>query len=361
MSRKRRKRRHRPAQGAPPGTLVASADAAESAYDVIRYDEHHYSEESVNSLDECLKTYDSHRGFWLNVEGLADVEGLKNIGRHFNIHPLAQEEILYPQRPKFEQHENGILMTVAMPFHRDEKLEFEKLTLFLGKGFVLTFQEGAPGDCLEPVRLRLREKKGRIRTLECDYLAYAIIDTVIDSYFPLLERAEDELNDIEDALLERPSKFHREAVRSVRGEVQALSRQLRLLRDALSGMTRSGNQFINDQTKPYFEDCYDHVLHLLEDASRHRDTAHDLLELHSANLSQRMNEATQTLTIIATLFIPLSFIVGLYGMNFDPDASPWNMPELRMRYGYPGILVFMTIVALFLVRYFHRKGWLNPD
>jgi len=147
----------------------------------------------------------------------------------------------------------------------------------------------------------------------------------------------------------------------VRIEIQTLSRQLRLLRDALGAMMRSQNRFVREQTKPYFEDCYDHVLHLLEDASRHRDTAHDLLELHSANLNQRMNEATQTLTIIATLFIPLSFIVGLYGMNFDPDVSPWNMPELRMRYGYPGVLAFMAMSALMLMRYFQKKGWFSQD
>jgi len=361
MSRKRKKRRHRPAPGAPPGTLVASADATESAYELILYGEHHYTEEPVKNLDDCLQRVDSQPGFWLNVEGLADVEGLKRIGEHFNIHPLAQEEILYPQRTKFEFHENGLLLTLAMPYYRDEKLEFEKLTLFLGNGYVLTFQEGAPGDCLDPVRVRLREKQGRIRVLDCAYLSYAIIDAVVDSHFPLLEGAEDKLSDIEEALLVRPSKVHREAVRKVRIEIQTLSRQLRLLRDALGAMMRSQNRFVREQTKPYFEDCYDHVLHLLEDASRHRDTAHDLLELHSANLNQRMNEATQTLTIIATLFIPLSFIVGLYGMNFDPDVSPWNMPELRMRYGYPGVLAFMAMSALMLMRYFQKKGWFSQD
>ncbi len=183
----------------------------------------------------------------------------------------------------------------------------------------------------------------------------------MDSFFPLMEKAEDKLADLEEQMTVKPTVALREKVRQIRRDLQRLGRQLRLLRDALGGLTKRDHEVIKSETRPFLADCYDHVLFLVEDAARHREATQDLLELYASLLSQRNNEATQTLTIIATVFIPLSFLAGLYGMNFDPDISPWNMPELKTRCGYPAVLFSMVVIAAALTRYFYRKGWFGSE
>lgn len=300
---------------------------------------------------------------WVNIDGPCSPAILAAFGEMFKLHPLALEDVANTnQRAKVEEYPNHYFVVSRMVSLVDHRVETEQLSVFLGKNFLLTFQEKSGGDCLDPVRERIRRGQGRIRELGADHLAYAIMDAVIDGYFPILEDIEVELEELEETLDEddkRPPKA------SIVRKAHAIRRKIQKLRHAimpsrevvhkLSMNTRS----IQEETRFHLRDCYDHVLRILEMLETHRDTCLGIRELYQSRLSNHTNEVMKILTIITTIFTPLTFIAGVYGMNFNPDKSPLNMPELNWFYGYPFALLLMSVVFLGMSCYLWRRGWLS--
>lgn len=296
---------------------------------------------------------------WIDVDGTGDPQTIQSLGAVFGLHPLVIEDLVnVHQRAKVEQY-NEQLFVVARMAGAPPEHETEQIGLVLGRNFVLTFQEGRPGDSFGPVRERIRKAAGRIRTAGADYLAYSLLDAVIDGYFPVLEDIGERLESLEDEILARPGRgtFHR--VHDLKRELLALRRAVWPLREAVSGLIREPCALIGDETRLYLRDCYDHAVRIIDFVETYRELGSDLTDLYLSSVSQRMTEVMKVLTIIATIFIPLTFIAGIYGMNFHTDKSPWNMPELGWYWGYPFALLLMGLVALALVAYFWWKGWLG--
>jgi len=271
------------------------------------------------------------------------------------MHRLALEDVVnLGQRAKLEIYEDHVFIVMRIPAIPPETSE--QISAFLGEGYVLTFQE-RPGDCFEPVRERIRDGKGRIRHKGPDYLAYALADAVVDSHFPVLDRLADQLDHLENEVFSSPEKDTVQRIQELKAELRDLWRAARPHRDLLNAMMHDETPFITEGAAVYLRDVLDHATQVMDLADSYREAAADLLGAYLSSVSNRMNEVMKILTIIAAVFIPLSFIAGLYGMNFDPEVSPWNMPELGWTYGYPFALSIMLACAVVMLAYFWRKGW----
>jgi magnesium transporter len=289
---------------------------------------------------------------WLNVDGLGDAEAIRKFGEIFGIHPLALEDVInVHQRPKVEPYEKYLFIVMQMLLS-GPTLGTEQLSLFLGENFVVTFQERPGGDCFAAVRDRIRKNHGRLRSSGADFLAYSLIDAVVDSYFPVLEQYGEELEAVEQEIVENPGSRTFSRIHQVKAQLLVLRRALWPIREVVNALLRDGSAFIRPETRPYVRDCYDHAVHIIDTLETYRDTASSLLDAYLSSASNRMNEIMKVLTIIATIFIPLTFIVGIYGMNFD------FMPELHARWGYPAVMALMAVVAAGMLLYFRRKRWL---
>jgi magnesium transporter len=269
------------------------------------------------------------------------------------------------QRPKVEAYDGYLFivlrMPVALPSAVDappSRLETEQVTMALGRDFVVTFQE-RPGDSFDPVRHRLRSPGGQIRERGPDYLVYALIDAAIDAFFPILEAYGEQVEELEDDVVAQPGNTQIARIHELKRNLMTARRALWPLRDMVNALLREDSLLIEKQTLIYLRDCHDHVIQLIDMIETYREICSGLIEIHLSSVSNRMNEVMKVLTIIATIFIPLTFIVGVYGMNFDPTAGPLSMPELGWRYGYPGILVLMTLIAVGLLIWFRSKGWIG--
>ena len=297
---------------------------------------------------------------WLDVTGLGDAALVQSIGEHFGIHRLALEDVLHPnQRPKVERHEEVDFVVVRMArIASDDALDVEQVSMFLGKDFVITFQE-RHGDVFEPVRNRIRESRGRIRGQKSDYLLYALVDAVVDNVFPIVEKISERLEDEEDKVLRgEDEETAAERIYDIRRELILLRRAIWPLREAVNELYREDSPRITEDVKPYLRDVSDHTMQLVDLLESEREVVGTLMDVHLTQVSNRMNEVMKVLTIIATIFIPLGFLAGLYGMNFDPGVSPYNMPELSWFYGYPFALSIMALIAIAMLFFFRRKGWL---
>ncbi len=353
---KRKIHRKRASAGAPPGTLVVDPSSAPTTISFLSYDAKDCIEERVADVGELRAVTGSREVIWINVNGLADVALIEAIGKLFNIHRLALEDVInVHQRPKVEEFDEHLFIVTRMLPEPSAK-ETEQVSMFLGKGFVLTFQE-RPGDVFDPVRQRLRRDSGQIRKLRADYLAYALLDAVIDGYFPALERRGEDVEHLEDLVVSKPREKLIGIIHETKRDLLELRRAVWPQREMLSALMRQEGAFIEERTKIYLRDCYDHIVQLIDIIETYREVCSGLVETYLSSLSNRMNEIMKVLTIMATVFIPLSFIAGLYGMNFDPRVSPWNMPELGWRYGYPFALSLMIAVAGGLLWSFWRRGW----
>lgn len=331
-------------------------------------------EHAVTNLDEFAKHIGDQPVTWLNIDGVKHAPTVEQIGRMFGLHPLALEDVVHVhQRAKVEEYD-GVLFIVARMVRLSDgpadtstgsesaeriRLETEQVSIFLGPNFVITFQEEGDEDCLEPVRERLRKNSGRIRQSGPDYLAYTILDAVTDGYFPVLEWYSDQLDDVEDALDTRYDPQELRRIHDIRTDLLTLRRLAWPLREAFQNLQRDSHSRIAPETRIYIRDCYDHTVQILDVLETYREICADLREFYFSTLSQRTNEIVKVLTIISTIFIPLSFVAGVWGMNFNPHASPWNMPELESRYGYPAALTLMFLIFVALMVYFWRKGWLK--
>ncbi|MDZ7773577.1 MAG: magnesium/cobalt transporter CorA [Balneolaceae bacterium] len=298
---------------------------------------------------------------WIKVYGLHDIEKLKTIWSYFDLHPLIQEDIVSTQqRPKMEQYENCIyfvLRALHLSDGQEETLDTEQISIVLGDNFVLSFQE-SDKPWFGPILDRLRIENSRIRQRGPDYLAYAMMDTVVDHYFSLLEALGDETESLEDILIEDPSPESFHHLHQLRRTFTYFRKTVWPLRDVLNSTIRDDSPHIREETGIFLRDVYDHVVHIIDNVENYRDILMGLHDMYMSHVSNKMNEVMKVLTIIATIFIPLTFIAGIYGMNFDPGASPWNMPELGWYWGYPAAMALMAAVTVGMLIYFRRKDWL---
>ncbi len=355
-SRRRRKAVKRQV-GAPPGTLTTAEAGPRPVVRVIGFGPDGVVEREIEDLSRLREHLGRHPVTWVNVLGVGDVDVVQRVGEIFGLHPLALEDVLHvDQRAKVDRY-GDIVYVVAHHPSFIEHLETEQISLFVGRDFVVSFQE-REGDCLAPVGDRIRQRRPRLVEGGPAYLAYALLDTVIDGNFPVLERLRERLEDLEDLVLDDPDDEVLGRIRDVKHNLLTLRRSLWPHREMVTQLVREDAWARAGDVGLYLRDLYDHVVQIIDLIEAYREIGTDLMSVYMSNVSNRMNEIMKVLTVIATVFIPLSFIAGVYGMNFD-RASPWNMPELGWRWGYAFALGVMAAVALVLLGYFRRKGWLG--
>ena len=329
--------------GAPPGTLTSDPDASPVSMRILHYDATDLRETTVVDPGQLGEFARQPGVTWVNVDGLRDTDVIRRIGESFDLHNLVLEDIVAPhQRPKVETYPDFLFIVARMPDMHDG-FDTEQLSIVLTKDAVITFQE-KQGDCLEPVRKRIRAASGQIRVRGADYLVYAILDAVVDHYFPVVNRIGERLDSVESQLMEQPSPHAIAVLQRMRSFLYLLRRDIMPHREMLHGLARVTPHFAED-TSVYLRDCADHVTQLVDATDSARELTTDLRDYCFAEISFSQNETMRLLTIIASIFIPLSFIAGLYGMNFNTDVSGWNMPELRWKFGYPFALGLMTLIA----------------
>lgn len=353
-----RRRSKRSPIGASPGTLIADPTARRSELRLTLISPEKSRTIEQASIDDVHANRDKWPILWLDCTGLANVDLIAGIGRIFNLHPLALEDVVNTgQRPKVDFFEDHAFIVVKMiddaATHR-----YEQISLFLGGNFIVTFQE-REGDPFDPVRKRIESSApNRLRTRGADYLAYALIDAIVDSYFPPIEAAGDIVDGIEDEMLNKAHKHQMRQLHELRRDANVLKGVLWPMRDALATLIRNDAPFVKAETKIFLNDTLDHALRQIELVETQRDMLTGLIEMHLSLMQARTNDVISYLTIVSVIFMPLTFLVGVWGMNFDPAASPWNMPELKAYYGYPSALLFMVLVAAGLIAFFRWKRWL---
>jgi len=342
--------------GLPPGTLVYTGgpSAEPVRITLIDYDEQHVQEKQLASIEECFPFLAAPTVTWVNIDGLHDVSVIEKLGKAFELHPLLLEDILSTaQRPKFEDYDESLFLVLKMLRFREDHavIETEQVSLIVGPNFVLSFQERV-GDVFDPIRDRIRNAKGRIRKLGADYLAYSLVDAIVDSYFLILERLGERIEQLEEELVGNPSQRTLQQIHALKREMITLRRSIWPLRELVSGLQRSESPWIAESTRIYLRDVYDHTIQIIDTIESFRDMVSGMLDIYLSSISNRMNAVMKVLTIIATLFIPLTFIAGVYGMNFE------HMPELEWRYGYAVVWAVMICVAAIMLVYFRRRKWL---
>ncbi len=346
--------------GLSPGTLVhvGKRKVEKTVITVISYSEGDYEKRTVAKISEAISMIKPRKTTWINIDGLHEVGIIEELGGRLGIHPLVLEDIVNTgQRPKFEDFEKYMYIVLKMlSFDQHEQVtNAEQVSLLLGKNFVVTFQE-RPGDIFDPVRNRIEKGKGKTRKSGPDYLAYALMDAIVDGYFSVLESFGEKIEGKEVGLVDDPKSDELQEIHGLKREMIFLRKSVWPLRDVISGLDRSDSDLIREKTRIYIRDVYDHILRVIDTVETFRDMSSSLLDLYLSSLSNRMNQVMKVLTIIATIFIPLSFFAGIYGMNFN-TGYPLNMPELNWEYGYPALLVFMLSLSLLMLFYFRRKNW----
>ncbi|MGB3298147.1 MAG: magnesium/cobalt transporter CorA [Phormidesmis sp.] len=351
--------------GMTPGTLVIDEDASPTELTLIDYSDRSAIRRKLRSPEEAAEHLDTQSISWIDLQGLGNEDVLNRLGSVFHLHPLVLEDVVnVPQRPKIEYYSDQVLIITRMvmmaPTASDEDPHFtsEQLSFVLGKNYLLTVQEELNQDCLDPVRSRIRNNIGRIRYEGADYLAYALLDAVIDAYFPVLEEYGEYIESLEDEVIFNPTRQTVQKIYRIRRELMFLRRSIWPQRNALNQLIRDGSSdLVSPEARVYLQDCYDHVVQVLDIVETYRELTANLMDVYLSSVSNRMNEVMKTLTVISSIFIPLTFIVGVYGMNFDTTVSPWNMPELEAYWGYPTCWAAMGAIALGLSYYFWQKGW----
>ncbi|MGZ5468600.1 MAG: magnesium/cobalt transporter CorA [Candidatus Aminicenantales bacterium] len=342
--------------GLPPGTLmyVGEEKTGKMRITVMDYDAAGFLEKEVGSVEECFPFKATSTVTWINVDGVHDASVIEKLGAYFEIHPLVLEDIMTTtQRPKTEDLGTAVYVVLRM-IEFDEQgggTSADQLSLILGPNYVLTFQE-TPGDCLDPVRDRIRGDKGRIRKLGPDYLAYAVIDSVVDNYFFVLEKLGERIDTLEEQLIAEPRRELLGEIHSLKREMIELRKSVWPLREVVSGLERSESPLIKESTGPFLRDLYDHAIQVIDTVESFREMLSSMVETYLSSLSNRMNEIMKVLTIISTIFIPITFLVGLYGMNFV------HFPEIRWRWGYAFVWLLIISSVAGMLSFFRRKKWL---
>jgi magnesium transporter len=348
--------------GLPPGTLlhVGKRKAEKTRIEQIVYDAARVEAHVLQARDVCMPPGDQAGVTWINVDGLHEVEVLGALGERFGLHPLVVEDILNTaQRPKLEDHGEHLFVVLKSLYHDavengdapDGEPEIEQISLVLGPNYVLSFQE-RQGDEFGPIRDRVRADKGRVRKAGADYLAYALIDLIVDQYFLVLERFGDRIESLEEELLAAPTPETAHSIHYLKREMALLRKAVWPLREVIGTLERSESPLIHESTKLYLRDVYDHTIQVIDTVETFRDILSGILDIYLSSVSNRMNEVMKVLTIISTLFIPLTFIAGVYGMNFQ------YMPELHWPWAYPLVWFVMLVISVLMVIFFRRKKWL---
>ena len=342
--------------GLPPGTLVHVGErkVGKAKITIIDYDERHFEEKEAKSVEECFPFKDKPTVTWINIDGIHQLEIIEKIGKHFNIHPLVLEDIANTgQRPKIEDFVDYIFLTLKMLRYSEGEKEtkVEQVSVILGSNFVISFQE-SEGDVFDSIRERIRADKGRIRKMGSDYLSYALMDAIVDNYFTILEKLGDRIEDFEEELVVNPKPETLQAIHDLKREMIFLRKSVWPLREVINRLERWESSLINKSTAIYFRDVYDHTIQVIDSVETFRDMLSGMLDIYLSSVSNKMNEVMKVLTIIATIFIPLTLVAGIYGMNFR------FMPELEMAVGYPIVLLIMLCVGVVMILYFRKKRWL---
>ncbi len=342
--------------GLPPGSIIPSEEAREGKIkiSIIDYDEKNFQEKEVQNVEECFPFKDRPTVTWINVDGVYDANIIDKIGTRYGIHPLTLEDIVaIVQRPKMEEYDNYLFVVLKMITYNDKEkaIETEQVSVLLGENFVISFQE-REGDVFNFIRDRIRNSKGRIRKMKADFLAYSLIDAIVDHYFLVLEKIGEQVERLEEDLISEPKQETQHAIHNLKRETLFLRKSVWPLREVINNLLRGESSLIHKSTGIYLRDLYDHTIQIIDTIETLRDMASGMLDLYLSTLSNKMNEVMKVLTIIATIFIPITFIAGIYGMNFE------NMPELKLSWGYMGVWVIFIIIVIFMLGYFKRKKWL---
>lgn len=341
-------------KGAPPGTIVYSGkDTSEKVkITLLEYNEKEFIEKDFFDVDECILAFKPGMVKWINVDGIHNVEIVEKIGKLFNIHPLTLEDVVNSdQRPKFEDYDNYVVSIMKMIYYTEE-IRAEQLSVVLMEGMVISFQESDGGDAFDIIRTRIRQGKGRIRRCGADYLAYCLIDAVVDCYFSILEKVGDRIELLEEELIADPVPHTLTQLHHLKREMIFFRKAVWPLRELISNIERSETELFKESTGIYLRDVHDHAIRTIDTIETYRDLLSGMMDIYLSSVSNRMNEVMKVLTIISTIFIPVTFIAGVYGMNFE------FMPELHSRYGYIATWAVMIVIMLSLVVYFRRKKWL---
>jgi magnesium transporter len=341
--------------GLLPGTLVHIGEERDAnvRITIFDYDEKAFEEKEVKTIEEAFPYRDKPTVTWINIDGIHNLDLIQKVGDHFNLHALILEDIVNTsQRPKIEDFGTHIFIVLKMLYQVGDNHEIkeEQVSLILGSNFVISFQE-TEGDILNSIRDRIRTGKGRIRKMKADYLAYSLIDAIVDGYFLILEKLGENTESLEDEVMLEPTTKTAQKIHNLKREMISLRRSIWPLREIISNMQRGESKLIDKTTMIYLRDVYDHTIQVMDSVETFRDVLSGMLDIYLSSISNRMNEVIKVLTIIATIFIPLTFIAGVYGMNFQ------FMPELQWKWGYPFGLSIMISVAVLMISYFRRKKW----
>lgn len=339
--------------GSPPGTLIHLGEKKleNVIIRLIDYSEEEFEEKELNSVDECRLYKEKDSVTWVNIDGLHDINIIDSIGTQFNLHPLVLEDILNTeQRPKLDDMEEYLFVVAKMVYYSsdDDIMKFEQISFVLWKNFVLTFQEDI-GDVFDPVRERLRKGKGRIRKMGSDYLMYTLLDALVDSYFDVLEKISDRIENLEEELMDSPEPETLQIIHNMKRELVFLRRSVWPVREIIGSLEKNELDLISEKAKIFYRDVYDHTIQVIDIIETCRDLVSGMMDLFLSSISNRMNEVMKMLTVIATIFIPLTFIAGIYGMNFE------FMPELKWRWGYPSVWAVMIFIVIWMILWFKRK------
>jgi magnesium transporter len=342
--------------GLPPGTpvFVGEKKIEKAKITIIDYDEKQFQEKEAETIEECFPFKDTPTVTWINVDGVHQLDIIEKIGSHFELHPLILEDIMNTeQRPKMEDFERYIYIVLKMLDYdeKENETKIEQVSLILGENFVISFQE-TEGDIFDHIRERIRNGKGRIRKMGADYLGYALLDAIVDKYFIILERLGGQIEDIEEELVSNPKPEILHEIHRLKREMIFLRKSIWPLREVINILERGESSLIQKSTLIYLRDVYDHTIQVIDQVETFRDMVSGMHDTYLSVVSNRMNEVMKVLTIIATIFIPLTFIAGIYGMNFK------FMPELEWRWAYFVVWSVIVIIAIFMLIYFRRKKWL---
>ena len=341
--------------GQPPGTMVYTGQRKDEPLriTVIDYSADNVKQEVDAKIEDCLACRESGTVSWINIDGLNDTSVIEKVGETFGVHPLVLEDILHTnQRPKLEDHADYLFLVCRMLYvpAGSEEIQSEQLSFILTENCLMTFQERA-GDVFESIRERIRNNYGRVRKMGADYLLYALMDAIVDNYFLIMETIGEKIETIEQAMMENPDSVLLNELYRMKRELLYIRKSTWPLREAVSGLERGESTLLRKKTAPFIRDLYDHTIQVIDTVETFRDMLSGVQDLYLSSMGQKTNQVMQVLTIIATIFIPLTFVAGIYGMNFE------HMPELAWKYSYPAVWALMILIGVGMLFYFRRKKW----
>ncbi|MEO0848002.1 MAG: magnesium/cobalt transporter CorA [Cyanobacteria bacterium J06648_1] len=348
--------------GSMPGTISIDEQAKVSEITLIDYSPRQHRFATNLTPEECVAHLTTDSVSWVDVGGLGDRETLEQLAQVFQLHPLLLESIVnVPQRPKLEDYQDQLVIITQMANFepKTNNIWLEQVSFVLGENYLLSVQSEPEQNCFTPVRDRLAKSKGIIRHQKADYLTYALWDAIVDGYFPILELYGEKIETLEELVLTQPTKETLSKIHQIKRELLSLRRAIWPQREVLNTLIRDGHPLVNDHVLRYLKDCYDHTVQIIDTIEIYRELASGLMDVYLSAVSNKMNQVMKLLAVVSTIFIPLTFIAGIYGMNFNTQVSPWNLPELDWYWGYPLCITIMLTVAAALICYFWQLGWLK--